>query len=162
MLIWLSYRTRQTRGQQTISQYMNSAAAIKSSAMSQTCKPVQTCTAAKRSEKETSRRDVDQNERKMPNEKSNPLKCRLRRGSYYLTGSDKCSAHFCFQQALGSELGRSRGYSHSACVSRAGPMSYYERVELPAVTLLGSRGQEGLLHGREHAFCDRQDRNRPY
>jgi hypothetical protein len=63
---------------------------------------VQTCAAAKSSKKKRGNGlGVEQNEREMPNEKSNPLKSCLRRASCYLTGSDSDPVHFCFQEVLG-------------------------------------------------------------
>ncbi|RZJ11153.1 MAG: hypothetical protein EOP39_07035, partial [Rubrivivax sp.] len=44
---------------------------------------------------------VDQNERKRPNEETNPLKRRLRRESCYLTGSDTSLELLCFQDGNG-------------------------------------------------------------
>lgn len=103
---------------------------------------------------------VDQNERKRPNEETNPLKRRLRRGSCYLTGSDKSPVFLCFQDGTGF-----RAWPFTRLLARHPRLMgwfkpYYERVELPAVTLLGFGSQESLAHGKAHALCDRQDRKR--
>jgi hypothetical protein len=96
---------------------------------------------------------VEQNERKRLHEESNPLKSCLSRTSCYLNGSDIYPAHVCFQEALGFELGRSRGYSHNAqCVSWVGSMPQYERVEHPAMSFSGLSSQEGLVHRRAYAI----------
>jgi hypothetical protein len=105
---------------------------------------------------------VDQNEREVPNEESNPFKSCLRRESCYLNWVRQRPCAPLFPRwCMGFELGRSRGYSHGAHVSWAGSKTYYERVELPAVSLSGVHGQACLRHGRAHAIHDRQDRKSP-
>lgn len=105
---------------------------------------------------------VDQNEREVPNEESNPLKSRLRRESCYLTGSDNDPAHLCFQDgAWVSSLAVHAATRTAAHVSWPGSKTSYERVELPALTLSGVHGQACLIQGKAHAIHDRQDRISP-